>query len=261
MDNVELLRIQRVTEEGKTETEDTVTRELPLTIILNNRELVTMLCSPTNLDYLAIGFLSSEGLINSKDEIKKLIVDDRRGVVRVETGEEKPLAEEMVFKRLITSGCGAAGAFYRAADTQNMAKVESKVQVTAATIFNLMREFQHRSELYRSTGGVHSAALADNQGITVFAEDIGRHNAIDKIFGQCIMTGMPIAEHMVITSGRISSEMVLKVAKRRVPVIISASAPTSLGVKFGVELGITVIGFARGKRMNVYANDWRIVTG
>lgn len=261
MDNIELLRIQRVTEEGKSEAEDAVTRELPLTIIFNNRELVTLLCSPTNLDYLAVGFLSSEGLITGKDEIKKLTLDDRRGVVRVETGEEKPLAEEMVFKRLITSGCGAAGAFYRAADTQDMAKVESKTQVAAATIFNLMRDFQHRSELYRSTGGVHSAALADNQGISIFAEDIGRHNAIDKIFGECIIKSIPYADHMVITSGRISSEMVLKVAKRRIPIIISASAPTSLGVRFGVDLGITVIGFTRGKRMNVYANDWRVTTG
>jgi FdhD protein len=139
-----------------------------------------------------------------------------------------------------------------------MAKVESKVQVTAATIFNLMREFQHRSELYRSTGGVHSAALADNQGITVFAEDIGRHNAIDKIFGQCFDRGLPVQERMILTSGRISSEIVVKVARRKVPVLISKSAPTNAGVKLADELGITLVGFVRGARMNVYTHDGRV---
>ncbi|MFC2003685.1 formate dehydrogenase accessory sulfurtransferase FdhD [Chloroflexota bacterium] len=261
MDSVERFPIQRVTEEGKTDTEDVVTRELPLTIILNNRELVTLLCSPDQLDYLAIGFLFSEGLINSKDEIKKMIVDDQRGVVRIETKEGREVADELIFKRLITSGCGGVGSFYRTVDAQNLAKAESQVKISALEVFDLVKEFQHHSQIYRATGGVHSAALCDNKDILLFADDIGRHNAVDKIFGGCMSRDIPTDDRIIITSGRIPSEILLKVAKRRIPIIVSVSAPTNLGVRLAEDLGVTLVGFVRGKRMNVYTNGWRVVAG
>ena len=111
-----------------------VAREFPLTIILNNQELVTLLCSPKDLRYLAVGFLFSEGLLKSKDEIKKIMVDDQRGVVRVETEEEKSLANELCFKRFITSGCGRGASFYSAADVQNQAKVESQIEISTLEV-------------------------------------------------------------------------------------------------------------------------------
>ncbi len=256
---VEKITIWRLTEESRSSIEDVVAREFPLTIILNNQELVTLLCSPTDLRYLAIGFLFSEGLLSSKDEIKKVAIDEQRGVVRVETKGDNALASELVFKRFITSGCGRGASFYSAADVQNQEKVESRTQISAHEVLSLVREFQHRSQVYRATGGVHSAALCDTKSILVFNEDIGRHNAIDKIFGECILKDIPTEERIVITSGRISSEILLKVAKRNVPILISKSAPTDLGVKLANDLGITLIGFVRGKRMNAYTNDWRIV--
>ena len=105
---------------------------------------------------------------------------------------------------------------------------------------------------------MHSAALCDNRDILVFAEDIGRHNAIDKIFGECILRDIPTDDRIVITSGRIPSEILLKVARRKIPIIISISAPTDLGVRLATDLGMTLIGFVRGKRMNVYTNGWRV---
>jgi len=261
MDNIVKFPIQHVTKEGKNDTEDKVTMEIALTIILNNRELVTLLCSPSDLKYLAVGFLSSEGLVKSKDEIKKITVDEQRGVVRVETEEDKEFANELIFKRFITSGCGRGASFYSAADIQGQAKVESQIVISAIEVFSLVREFQRCSQIYRITGGVHSAALCDTTSILVFAEDIGRHNAIDKIFGQCLLENISTDEQMIITSGRISSEILLKVAKRNIPVIISKSAPTDLGVRLADDLGITLVGFVRGKRMNIYTHDWRIVTG
>ncbi len=261
MDNeIEKIPILRITEEGKSNIEDVVAREFPLTIILNNQELVTLLCSPKDLKYLAIGFLFSEGLLEGKDEIKKIIVDDQRGVVRVETDEDKAMANELVFKRFITSGCGRGASFYSATDVQNQTKIESKIEISTREVLSLVRDFQHRSQVYRTTGGVHSAALCDTKSILVFNEDIGRHNAIDKIFGECILKDIPTDERMVITSGRISSEILLKVAKRNIPIIISKSAPTDLGVKLANNLGITLLGFVRGKRINAYTNDWRIVS-
>ena len=249
----------RVTEQDRSRIEDTVVREFPLTIFLNNQELVTLLCSPTDLKYLAVGFLASEGLIKGRGDIKKILADDQRGVVRVETEEDKEFASQLIFKRFITSGCGRGASFYSAADVQGQAKIESQVRISALDVFSLVKESQHYSQIYRTTHGVHSAALCDSKRILVFAEDIGRHNAIDKIFGQCLLESIPTDGHMIITSGRISSEILLKVAKRNIPIIISKSAPTNLAVRLSDDFNITLIGFVRGKRMNAYTNDWRIV--
>ncbi len=260
-DEIKSLSVLRFAGENKSSTEDIVAREFPLTIILNNQELVTLLCSPTDLEYLAIGFLASEGLVKSKDEIKKMMLDDQKGIVRVETEGEKEFASELIFKRFITSGCGRGAVFYSAADVQGQLKVEAQLRISVLEVFPLVKEFQHCSQVYRATGGVHSAALCDKKSILVFNEDIGRHNAIDKIFGECLLRDIPTDNRIIITSGRISSEILLKVAKRNIPVIISKSAPTDMGVKLADDLGITLIGFVRGKRMNVYTNDWRVVSG
>lgn len=258
---IEKLTVTRLSEEGRSVIEDVVARETPVTLLFNNQELVTLLATPKNLDYLAAGFLFSEGLIRDRKDVRKILVDDRKGVVRVETAEEAAESPDTIgiFKRIITSGCGRGASFYSAADVE-MVKVESQTRLAVEDVLSLAREFQHRSELYRSTGGVHSAALCDAKSILVFNEDIGRHNAVDKVMGECLMKDIATDDRIVITSGRISSEMLLKIAKRNIPLIISKSAPTDLGVKLANDLGITLLGFVRGKRMNVYAHDWRIVT-
>lgn len=260
MDEIRGFNILRVTEDGEQAVEDVVAREFPLTIILNNQELVTLLCTPKDLKYLAVGFLSSEGLIRDKGEIRKIVLDDRRGVVRVETEVDTEESTELVFKRLITSGCGSGASFYRATDAPNQTKVKSEMRVSAGDIFTLAKEFQQSSQIYEATHGVHSAALCDAKHILVFAEDIGRHNAIDKIFGRCILEGIPTADRMIISSGRISSEVVLKIARRNIPIVISKSTPTDLAVDIATRLGVTLIGFVRGKKMNVYTDGWRVVS-
>lgn len=257
---IEKFSVLRVTEQESCRIEDSLVREFPLTIILNNRELVTLLCSPGDLKYLAVGFLAAEGLLKSKDEIKKILVDARRGVVRVETKTD--FSSELLFKRLITSGCGRGASLYGVADAQGQInKVDSQTSLPIVKIFSMVTEFQQRSLVFRTTGGVHSAALYDSNGILIFNEDIGRHNAIDKIFGECILKDIPTDDRIIITSGRISSEILLKVAKRNIPILISKSAPTNLGRNLANELGVTLIGFVRGQRMNVYANDWRVTKG
>lgn len=256
-EGTEQVKIQRITDRERLEAEDTVVREFPLTIILNNQELVTLLCSPAKLRYLALGFLASEGLIREKADVKSLLLDDRRGVVRVETAGPTPIEQGSVFKRFITSGCGKGAAFYSAVDAAQ-AKVESATRIAPDQVFSLMKDFQTRSDIFRETGGVHSAALAEGDRILVFCEDIGRHNAIDKIFGECLWEGIPTRDRIILTSGRISSEILFKVAKRGIPILISRSAPTDLAVKTGGDLGITVIGFARGRRMNIYSHPDRV---
>ena len=257
-DKAELLPALRLTRDSADAREEAVARELPVTIILNDQELVTLLCTPVDLNYLAIGFLASEGLVHGKDEIKRVNVDAQRGVVRVETEMTEESPAELVFKRVITSGCGRGASFYSAADAASQ-KVDSPMKISAEEVFTLAPEFQHRSTLYRATHGVHGAALCDSKGILVFSEDIGRHNAIDRIFGKCLLEDIATASRVVITSGRITSEIVHKVAKRGIPIIISISAPTDLGVKTADSLGITLIAMVRGPNMDIYTHDWRVI--
>jgi len=256
---IERFPILRITEQGRSELEDTVVAEFPLTVVLNNQELVTLLCSPTKLDCLAIGFLASEGLIKSKDEIKKITIDDRKGIVEVTTKDTPELAKEMSSRRLIASSGGRGTNSYSTDASETGAEIKSQLKISAPEVFVLVEEFVQRSKVFKATGGVHSAALCDATKILLFSEDIGRHNAIDKVFGECLLKEVPTDDHIVVTSGRVSSEILLKVARRNIPILISKSAPTNLGVKLATQLGMTLIGFARGKRMNAYASPWRIV--
>ncbi|MCJ7769538.1 MAG: formate dehydrogenase accessory sulfurtransferase FdhD [Dehalococcoidales bacterium] len=253
----ESFTVLRITMEDRNSVEQAVAREFPVTIIFNNQELVTLLCSPADLKYLTVGFLASEGFLNNKDEIRKITVDEKRGVVRLETTEDKVLAADALVKRVISSGCGRGPSFYSPADAASR-KVDSMMTISAADIFSLVKEFQHGSQLYLATHGVHNAALCDGKRILVFSEDIGRHNAVDKIFGRCLLENINTDNHAMITTGRVSSEIIHKVARRNIPIVISISAPTSLGVRLADTLGITLVTSVRGRKMNIFSHDWRV---
>ncbi|MFC1935157.1 formate dehydrogenase accessory sulfurtransferase FdhD [Chloroflexota bacterium] len=255
---IERVPILRLTEQDRCEIEDTVVTEISLTIILDGQELTTLLCSPTKLEYLAIGFLCSEGLIKSKDEIKKMTVDDQRGVAWLESEQGKEFAAGRLLKRVVTSGGLRRASLHGDADAQSQAKIESGVEISAREVFSLVSEFQNRSPVFKATGGVHSAALCDTKGILVFSEDIGRHNAIDKVFGECVLTDIPTDDRIILSSGRIASEILLKAAKRNIPIIISVAPPTDLAVRLAGDLGVTLVGFVREGRMNVYTHGWRV---
>ncbi len=181
--NVEVLHIDRETVESRTAY---TAREFPLTIMLNGEQLVTVLCSPGDLEALAVGFLYSEGMIRAKEEITGLSLDAELGIVRIRTAEDKTQNGKLFMKRVLTTGCGRGMAFYSFADLDRKKKVLSDLRVTPAEVLAMSRRFQGASELYRNTRGVHSAALCDNREILVFAEDIGRHNAVDKVLGLCL---------------------------------------------------------------------------
>ena len=255
--NTEKFPVSQYTENGKNSIEKTVAREFLLTIFLNGQELVTIMCSPKDLKYLAVGFLVSEGLVQNYESINRIEVDEFAGVVRVETKEAPDPDSRFFAKRLITSGCGGGATFYSAADIAT-AKIESKMKISADDVLALAREFQRHSELYLSTHGVHSAAICDGKKILIFNEDIGRHNAIDKIFGKCFLEQIKTNDHTVISSGRVSSEIMHKVAKRNMPIVISISSPTSLGVKIAESFGITLVASVSGKKFDVYTNAWRV---
>jgi len=254
--DVTLIRMNRNTSETL---QGEVAREYPLTVLFNDEQLATLLCSPGDMENLAVGFLCSEGLIAAKEEIRHISLDEERGVVRVETSSAGVMERELFMKRVITTGCGRGISFYNFSDLdQKQRKVESALKVTPAQILDLMKAFQTRSEIYQKTHGVHGAALCDASDILLFKEDIGRHNAIDKIFGHSLREDIPLADRIVMTTGRISSEILFKVAKRNIPILVSRSTPTDLAVGLAGELGITLVGFVRGGQMNVYAEAGRI---
>jgi len=240
--------------EGK----DAVTEEVPLTIYLNQEEVATLLCSPGHWDELAVGFLVAQGLVRQPEEIARVEVEAQRGLAWVQTTVSRPLAKQGMFKRLLTSGCGGGVSFSFANEASGLAPVMAECRVAAAAIPELMHRFQRMSEAFRETGGVHSAALASEEEILVFREDIGRHNAVDKVNGHCFLHRIPVKDKLLLTTGRLSSEILTKVARLGIPFLVSRSAPTSLAVAYARELGITLIGFARGRRFTAYTHPERL---
>jgi FdhD protein len=253
MDKVPVIRI---TDEGVSKTEDKIVEEFSLAIIFNDHELVRLLCSPKNLDFLTVGFLFSEGLIKTREDIKEINLEEETGTIRVATRESDKSDKGISPKRFIGSS-GARG-FPFDNNLQYEAGTGSRIRISPHEIFTLMDEFIKCSEIFKETGGVHSAALCNKNSILVFHEDIGRHNAIDKVFGESILKDISTDDLIMITSGRVSSEIVLKAAKKNIPLLVSKSAPTNKGVKLADDFCITLLGFVRGRRMNVYTHNRRM---
>jgi FdhD protein len=238
---------------------DTVIREMPLTIYVNGEELVTLLCSPEKTDELTAGFLWSEGVVDNKEEITKIVVDEAKGAVWADITRDAEFIKNLMFKRLITSGCGKGTTFYNVVDSVSSKPAGNGFMIKPEQVLALMAEFQKTSELYKTTHGVHSAALCSPEKIEIFREDIGRHNAVDKILGYCLMNEIDPAGMALISSGRVSSEVLLKAAKKGTQVLISRTSPTDLGIRLADKLNVTLIGFVRGGRMTVYTHNERIV--
>ena len=248
--------IIRINDEGTSKVEDRVVEEFSLAIVLNDHELVRLLCSPENLDFLAVGFLFSEGLIKTREDIKEINLEEEKGIIRMKTRDSgKP--DKNIFSNRFIGSSGARGVPFEN-NLQWEVGTGSQTRISPREVFTLMDEFIRCSEIFKETGGVHSAALCDKESIIIFHEDIGRHNAIDKVFGESILKDMYTDDLIMITSGRVSSEIVLKVAKKNIPLLISKSAPTNKGVELAHDFCITLLGFVRGRRMNVYTHNRRI---
>ena len=238
-------------------TEDLVAAEEALTVFADGLEVATLLYTPPMTLELTLGYLFSEGMIKSRDDITSLSI--KKGSVFVELKDGVPQKREGGAGKTITSGCGGGVSFIYPQGVQDIKKLKSKRAIPQDKVLELAAQFRKLSELFEKTGGVHSAALSDGKEFIAFAEDIGRHNAVDKVFGKCLLEGINTEDALLFTTGRVSSEILLKCAKRRTPVIVSRSAPTSLSVRLGERLGITVIGFARGRKMNVYTHPERVL--
>lgn len=235
-----------------------VVREVPLTIFVNGRELITLLTTGDANKELTLGFLLSEGFLKSREDLEGILVNDEGGVVEVRLAGDTELAEKLWGKRVVTSGCGKGATFYHLLDSLQARPIPSGTIVTPGQVFGLMRELNRRSDLYRQTRGVHNSALAEGDQILIFREDIGRHNAVDKIRGACFLEDIPMEGKILVTTGRMSSEIVVKVARMGIPILISRSAPTSLALEIADSIGLTLIGYVRGETMIVYTEQHRV---
>ena len=238
---------------------DQVAAEIGFSLIVNDRQVVTLLCTPGELDAMAIGFLLSEGLLKNRESLRSITVDEKTYIVSVTLADLPEDIDATFHKKTITSGCGRGITFTDAANLKNLAPNKSLTRVAPDEIRVLMQEFRSISQLFMETGGVHSAALADNQGIHLFAEDIGRHNAVDKLIGKAFLASIPVKDKILLSSGRISGEIMTKVIRNSIPIIISRTAPTCMSITYAEDHGVTLVGFARGSRMNIYTHPQRII--
>lgn len=255
-----------------------VIAEAPWALYVDRSELVTFMCSPVGLHHLALGFLRSEGLIGGIEDVWQLKVyldDDRVYMFFPAAGLDceltMPGCEEAIgsidvrlraplparpARRILTSGCGGGVTFDDLAGRQP--PLASATQIHVAQVAQLMRALNEQAALYRASRGVHSSALADTEQLLVLAEDVGRHNTLDKIRGACMLAGRPTRDHVLVSSGRISTEMISKARKMEVPIVISRTSPTVASVQLAQQWNMTLIGYVRGRQLRVYCGAERV---
>ena len=236
--------------------EDLIITETPLTLFINGYQFLTLMVLKENLGDLITGFLAAEGIIETKSELRKIEYKYNKTVALIEiSGEFLPGDYK---KRTLTSGCGAASTFINLKDCAAAEVINSKLKIKAEKLSALMVELQQNSNYFQKTGGTHTAALAEADQIIYQFEDIGRHNALDKVIGKAINDNLSLKDKILLTSGRISSEMIVKALKQGIPFLVSRSAPTAAAVKIARDRNMTLVGFCRGKRFNIYSGEEKI---
>ncbi|MGI6327833.1 MAG: formate dehydrogenase accessory sulfurtransferase FdhD [Dethiobacteria bacterium] len=238
----------RFSEEGWAGTSVYVPSEMELKIYVNQQELVTILCTPIKLNYLVFGFLYREEIISGISDVAMINVnkEDSLADVRLRNPEYK-------LPTLRVLGCSGGTVF----KTRGQ-RVNSDLVAKPSEVLSLMEQLQKKMVLYRLSGGVHTSALSDTGKLLVVAEDIGRHNTLDKIQGECMVKEILTRDLLLLTTGRISSEMLLKAAKMQVPVVVSRHSPTKNAILLARDLGITLVGHARDRNLLVYSYPERL---
>jgi FdhD protein len=228
--------------------------ETPVSLTVNGEVWITFMCTPVNLEALAVGFLYNEGIIEKMDEVIDARVCEHGDNVDVWLNHE--VEQPTSWRR--TSGCTGGVTAVDLLAKSNVYFDSDQLKLEPDAIGGLVEMLFESQSLYRETGGVHTSALSDGEKILISAEDIGRHNTLDKIAGLCLMNNIWPENRILITTGRISSEMLQKAARMSAPILISRTSPSSLSIEMAERYGITLIGYARKHRFNVYSNTQRV---
>lgn len=226
-----------------------VIEEIAVTLNVNGRHAMTAMTSPVNLEEFITGYLYTEQIVRSIDEIESIRVE--KNIVSVLT---ENLRRVLGPKKVILSGCGGDASFL---DVKKLPRIRSDLVLPYPTVMDGVKKVLD-SELHRITGGIHTVGLVSADGTMRKAEDIGRHNALDRVIGRALRDGLDLSRSFAVLSGRISSEMVRKSLVANIPVIVSRGATTSLSVDVAEKTGLTVIGFVRAGKMNIYTHPERI---
>ena len=229
-----------------------VIEEVFVSLHVNGQELATIAATPIRQDWLAVGFLANEGMIASKDEVRAVHICPSGLCVDVWLTHEI----EMPRKRILTSGCGGGVTFDDLTGAQP--PLDSDLTLPAGQLHRLMEQLTSAARLYRRTRGVHTSALFHGEEMLSSAEDVGRHNTLDKVRGDCLLRGVDTRGGILLSTGRISSEMLNKAVKMGCPIVASRTSPTSLSVQLARAWNITLVGYLRRGKLHVYANDWRL---
>lgn len=233
--------------------EGEVVAEFPLLLNVNGREVATLIASPHDLRFLVAGFLRLQGFVERVEDFHLLSVCNDYGIARVQIRGELP--ERL--KPVLTSGCGTGITFTLPFASKRGTGSPPGRRFSPDTVFAMMDELARKAQGYRSHGGMHSAAVGDGS-ICLFAEDLGRHNTIDRIAGEALLKGIDLAGKMLVTSGRVSAELVAKGALLGIELIASRTSPTDMAVRMADEAGITLIGYVRSGRFDLYCHPERL---
>src|SRR5213595_598898 len=226
-----------------------VVREQPLTLWVNGEKFLTLLCSPIKLEALVVGYLWMEKVIEDAADITRLDVSAVDGRADVTLARPVTLPTE----RILTSGCGG-GITFRI-DHRLFPRLRSRLRVRPTELAARMKDLFQSALHYQRSRGIHGAALADADRLLIVAEDVGRHNAVDKVKGEALRLGIATEDRLLLSTGRVSSEMLLKAARMGVPLVASRTSPTEMAVALAEQLNVTICGYVRGDSLNLYAGS------
>jgi len=234
-----------------------VATEIPFTIIANRIELATFLCSPSDLVEMAYGFLFTSGFIQKASEVLTSNIDseDWKADMKIRHDPDPAALNE----RMYTSGCGRGILYPSISELPSRLPLDDGLKLEKQKILDVMRWFQTCSALHKMTHGVHTAALSLNgEKPSIIYDDVGRHNAVDKVIGKGLLEQCEFSDYLLLTSGRVSSEIIHKAGKCGTPILVSLSSPTHQAVLSAVVMNITIICFARGGSFSIFTNQERI---
>ncbi len=250
--------VEAVNERGET-VSTPIAGEHPLTLYLNRQELVTLMTLGQAPEALAIGYLRNQRLVESVEHNAAVHVDWDTNAVAITTREAVTGLGERMKKRTVTTGCGQGTVFGGLMEDIESIRLRDDVRLSEETLFALLEAIRSHGAIYKSAGAVHGCALAQGSEILHFVEDVGRHNAVDTIAGQMWLEGIDGSDKIFYTTGRLTSEMVIKAAQMRVPFLVSRSGLTEMGYQIAGKVGITMFGRAVRKHYLLFTGEQRFI--
>jgi FdhD protein len=250
-------RVDGIDQEGR-QIETAVVTERPLTLFLNGREIVTMMTIGDHPDYLAVGYLLNQNMLSSEDRVIAVDYDEEIDTVVVRTDRETDF-EDKLKKKTLTSGCAQGTVFGDLMEKFDEVRLDPTAVLRTSWLYALTRKINTAPSLYLAAGAIHGCVLCEEDRPLLYVEDVGRHNAVDKIAGYMHLNRISPAGKIFYTTGRLTSEMVIKTVQMGIPILVSRSGFTAWGVELARQAGLTLIGRAKGRRFVALAGSERIV--